>query len=129
MYARPPADSALIASMLIPVAPRIAASFASSPGRSGTSTSIWIMRLPALDSVPRLQALRGRRRCRLVGPGEVPGHPGVDSAIAEALVERDNRVQVDPIFPRCRDAPTMAMEDAEKIASRAREATDRAKPS
>src|SRR6266508_337955 len=34
-----------MASMLIPASPRIAASFASSPGRSGTSTSSWIMRV------------------------------------------------------------------------------------
>ena len=37
------ADSPPIASMLIPASPKIAASFASSPGRSGRSTSIWIM--------------------------------------------------------------------------------------
>jgi len=64
-----------------------------------------------------------------VGPGKFSDNPGVDSAIAEALGERDNRVQVDPIFPRCRDAPMMAMEDGEKTASSAREVTDRAKPS
>jgi len=42
-YDRPPVDSAPIASMLMPASPKIAASFASSPGRSGTSKSIWIM--------------------------------------------------------------------------------------
>jgi len=63
------------------------------------------------------------------GPGKFSDNPGFDSAIAEALVERDDRVQVDPIFPRCRDVPTMAMEEGEKIASSAREVTDWAKPS
>jgi len=63
------------------------------------------------------------------GPGKFSDNTGFDSAIAEALVERDDRVQVDPIFPRCRDAPTMAMEEGEKIASSAREVTDWAKPS
>src|SRR3989442_3113698 len=57
-YDRPPADSAPIASMLIPASPRIAASFASSPGRSGTSMSIWIMSPREGHGSARLQALR-----------------------------------------------------------------------
>src|SRR6266571_229492 len=44
--------------MLIPASPRIAASFASSPGRSGTSMSIWIM-----SPLPEDIALGGYKRC------------------------------------------------------------------
>src|SRR3989442_12484962 len=58
MYDRPPADSAPIASMLIPASARIAASFASSPGRSGNSMSIWIMSPREGHGSARLQALR-----------------------------------------------------------------------
>src|SRR2546430_9274902 len=44
--------------MLIPASPRIAASFASSPGRSGTSMSIWIISPREGHGSARLQALR-----------------------------------------------------------------------
>src|SRR6058998_1334555 len=44
--------------MLIPAFPRIAASFASSPGRSGTSMSIWIMAPREGHGSARLEALR-----------------------------------------------------------------------
>src|SRR3989454_10188128 len=44
--------------MLLPASPRIAASFASSPGRSGTSMSIWIMSPREGHGSARLQALR-----------------------------------------------------------------------
>src|SRR5437879_13876804 len=58
-YDRPPADSPLIASMLIFAAPRIAASFPSSPGRSGTSMSSWIIGSPAGAGM----ALLGYKAC------------------------------------------------------------------
>src|SRR5438094_9036475 len=61
--------------MLIPAVPRIAASFANSPGRSGTSMSIWIIDLLSDgDGITRLQVLctpRWSPNCRSQCPPSV----------------------------------------------------------
>src|SRR6266568_512544 len=93
--------------MLIPASPRIAASFASSPGLSGTSTSSWITRVdPGRHGVSTLQGFRAVARRRSAYRGR-PARPS-DSHAVPSGVRRDPGAGHGPSDPllhiRARDA-------------------------